>query len=250
MAETERFRNLGFEDFRRQARDPALSRHEKVGFPDSYREGYEDRIFADIRCKLTNLERKGQQVLEVGPGCSKLPLSLMELCREQGHRLVLIDSMEMLDLLPDGPSITKLAGRFPGDCREALEPYLGRVDVLLVYSVFHYVFVEGSVFDFLDSSLALLREGGQMLIGDVPNVSKRKRFFTSSAGVRFHQQFTGTDETLRVEFNSLESQQIDDAVLSSLIARSRLAGFDAYWLPQPAGLPMANRREDLLVYRP
>ena len=28
-----------------------------------------------------------------------------------------------------------------------------------------------------------------MLIGDIPNMSKRKRFFASEEGVRFHQEF-------------------------------------------------------------
>ena len=43
------FDNLSYEDFRRMAGDPELSVHEKIGFPDSYREGYEEVIFSDIR---------------------------------------------------------------------------------------------------------------------------------------------------------------------------------------------------------
>src|SRR5256885_8167314 len=31
------------------------------------------------------------------------------------------------------------------------------------------------------------------LIGDIPNVSQRKRFFSSPAGIKFHQEFTGRD---------------------------------------------------------
>jgi len=102
----------------------------------------------------------------------------------------------------------------------------------------------------VDACLALLAPGGQLLIGDVPNVSKRKRFFASAAGVRAHQRFTGTDEAPAVAFNVPERAKIDDAVVFSVLARARAAGFDAFVVPQAADLPMANRREDILITRP
>jgi hypothetical protein len=103
---------------------------------------------------------------------------------------------------------------------------------------------------FLDSLLALLAPGGQLLIGDVPNISKRKRFFASDNGIRFHQEFMKTTEEPAVQFNCIETDQIDDAVVMSLIERARGAGFDAYVVPQASPLPMANRREDILIVRP
>jgi hypothetical protein len=39
-------------------------------------------------------------------------------------------------------------------------------------------------------------------------------------------------------------------VVFALLQRARLAGFDAYVLPQDPALPMANRREDVLIIRP
>jgi hypothetical protein len=35
------------------------------------------------------------------------------LCAERGHRLLLVDSDEMLSRLPDEPHVTKLVGRYP-----------------------------------------------------------------------------------------------------------------------------------------
>jgi len=250
VGEFERFKKLTFEDFRRLARDPGASRYEKIGFPDAYREGKEGRIFEDILSKLGNLRKERQVVLEVGPGCGSLPHLLIEHCGRQGHRLVLVDSEEMLGLLPDAPFVRKVPAYFPRDCRWLIEEYAGKVDAVLTYSVLHHVFAEGNVFDFLDASLQLLAEGGEMLIGDVPNVSKRKRFFCSPRGVRFHQEFTGSDEVPAVAFNALEAGKIDDAVIAALLLRCRLCGYDAYWLPQPDDLPMANRREDILIRRP
>jgi hypothetical protein len=112
------------------------------------------------------------------------------------------------------------------------------------------IFIESNIWEAFDRSLELLSAGGEMLIGDIPNVSKRKRFFNSPNGVRFHQKFTGTKEIPQVSFSSIEHDKIDDAVLIGLLARGRNQGFDVYLLPQNDRLPMANRREDILVRKP
>lgn len=248
-----RFADLTYDGFRELARDPSLSPHEKVGFPDSYRAGKEEAILRDVRAKLSNLERAGCRALDVGPGCSGVALGLLDLCREKGHFLTLIDSPEMLALLPDGPGepfAAKLPGRFPEDHPAFLEEHRGRLDAILVYSVVQYVFRESNVFAFFDACLELLADGGQLLIGDIPNQSMRKRFFSSAAGARFHQEFTGTAEIPAVVHNVLDPGLIDDAALLGLVLRARSAGYDAFLLPQAPELPMANRREDLLVRKP
>ena len=247
---TSRFADLDFEGFKALARDPGLSRHEKVGFPDSYRAGKEEAILRDIRAKLSNLELTGRKVLDIGPGCSGVALGILDLCREQAHALTLIDSAEMLALLPDAPFAAKLPARFPEECPAFLEENRGRCDAILVYSVLQYVFRESNVFAFFDACLELLAEGGQLLIGDIPNQSMRKRFFSSAAGARLHQAFTGTDEVPAVAHGTLDPGHIDDGALLGLVLRARSAGYDAFLLPQAADLPMANRREDLLVRRP
>jgi len=243
------FANLTFDDFRRRALDRSLSRHEKVGFPNSYREGKEKAIFNDIKGKLTSLNGDRKTVLDIGPGCSNLSLMLVELCRQRGHSLILVDSEEMLSQLPDAPFLKKVAAYFP-NCAGIVKEFKGKVDAILAYSVLQYVFAESNLWDFLDQSLGLLSHGGEMLIGDVPNVSKRRRFFSSPDGVKFHQAFTHTQEVPEVVFNQIENRQIDDAVVFSLLMRARQQGFDAYVVPQRDDLPMANRREDILIRRP
>ena len=242
--------DLTFAGFRELATADGLSQFERIGFPDSYRDGYEAAIFRDVCRKLTNLDRRGQTVLDIGCGCSDLPLLLADTSGRQGHALVLCDSSEMLSHLPDEPFVRKATGCFPTDHGPLIAEYTGRVDAILVYSVLQYVFVERSVFDFVDACLSLLAPGGQLLIGDVPNASKRRRFFASAAGVRHHQSFTGTDEVPPVTFNAVERTMIDDAVVLAILSRARAAGFDAYVVPQAPDLPMANRREDLLIVRP
>ena len=244
-----RFSKLTFDDFRRMAQDDSLSKYEKIGLPGSYREGKEEFIFQNIVANLTFLKERGKVVLDIGPGCTDLPHMIIDLCRENDHTLLLVDSAEMLAHLPDGGFIRKFTARFP-DCEPLFHDYTSKVDVLLVYSLLHAVFVEGNIWDFLDRSLELLAEGGEMLIGDVPNISMRRRFFSSANGVRFHQQFMDTQDLPEVHFNSLERNQIDDSVILALLTRARNQGFDAYVLPQHRDLPFANRREDILIRRP
>lgn len=243
------YANIGFDDFRLLAQKAELSKYGRIGFPDEYRAGHEANIFADIRSKLPALDARGQTVLDIGPGCSDLPAMLVDHCRTHDHRLILIDSAEMLAHLPDGEGIEKHAALFP-NCSEFVQAHQGAVNVILSYSVLHYVLVDAGFFRFLDASLSLLAPGGQFLIGDIPNVSKRKRFFSSETGVKFHQDFMKTAERPEVRFNQVEHDQIDDAIIMAILQRSRAQGFDAYVLPQRPDLPMANRREDILISRP
>jgi hypothetical protein len=249
-ADYQRFKDLTFDGFRELALEGGLSCYQQIGFPDSYRHGHEEVIFQDVCGKLPALDDAGKVVLDIGPGCSGLPRMLIDLCRAREHRLILCDSAEMLVHLPDGPGILKVAGRYPREAGPVFADYAGRVDVILCYSVLHYVFAEQPLFDFLDRTLDLLAPGGACLLGDIPNVSKRKRFFSSEAGVRCHQAFTGRAELPAVSFNCPEPGKLDDAVVLALLARCRASGFDAYVLPQAPALPLASRREDVLIHRP
>jgi hypothetical protein len=242
-ADDRRFADLTFDDFRRLATDASLSPYEKIGFPDEYRKGYEPAILADVRAKLPPLDDRDRVVLDIGPGCSELPAMLREHCERQGHTLLLVDSEEMLAHHPDGEQVRKFTGPFP-DCRHLLDEFAGRVDAILAYSVLHYVHPVGA---FLDAALGLLAHGGHMLVGDIPNASKRRRFFSSPAGREYHRAFTGSDDPPPL---TAAAGQIDDDLLLGLVARARAVGFDAYLVPQAGGLPMANRREDLRVMRP
>ena len=249
MTDPSRFDKIGFEDFRARARDTSLSKYEKIAAPDAYRAGKEEAIFADILAKLPALSLRDGVVIDIGCGCTDLPRIMMDHCERQGHHLVMIDSAEMLALLPDRPSAEKMPARFP-ECEELFANHAQSAGAVIVYAVMQSVFAEGSVWEFVDRALTLLAPGGAMLIGDVPNVSKRKRFFASERGIAFHKQFMETASPPEVRFNQLEPGRIDDAVVLGIVGRARLQGFDAYVVPQRENLPMANRREDILIVRP
>lgn len=238
-----RFDDLTFDGFRALAVDSSLSPSERIGFPDAYREGAEEEILADVLAKLPQLEEEGRRFLDIGPGCGKLALLLLGHCERHRHDVVLVDSPEMLGQLPRAAGVTKLAGRFPDVSPE------GPFDAILAYSVLHYVVADGGVRAFLDAALSLLAPGGRLLIGDVPNVSKRARFFSSAAGADFHRRFMGTDDPPPRALTHPEPGGIDDAAVLAVVEQARAAGYDAYVLPQRHTLPLANRREDVLVAR-
>jgi hypothetical protein len=243
--------DLDYEGFRALARNPHLSANEKIGFPDTYRDGFEDAIWSDILGKLPRLvQGEGLTVVDIGPGCAGLPRRLVQLCRQRGHTLVLVDSPEMLDLLPDVDGVTrKCAGLFPANLDQVLAE-AGPADAVLCYSVLHYIYVDSNLFDFVDALMALLAPGGRALVGDIPNASKRRRFFASQAGQAFHRAFTGSDQPMPVRFNEPVRGKIDDAVLLGVMARAQAGGCDAWLTPQGEALPMANRRDDLIIGKP
>lgn len=243
---------LDFEALRALARNPHLDVHEKIGFPSAYREGHEPAILRDIVGKLPRLvEDEGMTVIDVGPGCANLPQMIINLCAERRHRLVLVDSQEMLALLPDVAGVTtKVVGQFPRNADEVARSCPSGCDALICYSVLQVAFLDCNPFEFVDGLAALLASGGRALIGDIPNHSKRRRFFASEAGKAFHRAFTGRDEDPSPGFNTRAPGKIDDSVIHGLMQRIQSAGYDAYLMPQASDLPLANRRDDLLIVRP
>lgn len=245
IKETTRFAKLAFDDFKRLADDKSLSDHEKIGAGDAYRAGFGEAIWADVHAKL-QLGRPNLRILDIGPGCADLPRALIANAESLNQTAVLVDHKEMLERLPASPAVTAVEGRFP----DHLPPDGGVYDAILIYAVLQVVIYDGNPFFFIDEALRRLAPGGRLLIGDIPNISKLRRFLASEAGVAHHKAYMRTDEPPVVEAFADPADRIDDGLVFGLLARARAAGFDAYLLPQPSELPMANRREDILVMRP
>ncbi len=238
----------GYEEFRRRALDGDLSGNQKSGFPDQFRMGRSDIILADIDAKLPAFAEPGARVLDIGIGCSDLSHAIVSRAIAQDQHLCVIDSPEVLRELQDGPTISKIAGPFP-QCLAS--ETLGAFDAIIAYSVVQYVFGETNLTHFIDSALLLLEDvSGALLLGDIPNSSMRKRFFDSQSGRLHHAEHYPERPMPEYRFNTLEPRQIDDSIVLGILARSRTAGFQAFVLPQGSQLPMANRREDILITRP
>lgn len=242
---------LTYDKSRLLAKEKTLSRHEKIGFPDKYREGYADYILEDIcsESKLSNLKSLGKVVVDIGCGCDDVVNKIIGIAKQNRHELYLLDAPEMLDLIDGDGNIHKIPGKFPDEDSEFIKANIGRADIVLIYSVMMYVCVQDSIFNFLDKAVSLLALGGRLLIGDIPNRSKRRRFFASTEVIKTHQDYTGTDEIPVISTWNLDYAQIDDSIVFAIMQRYRAAGYETYLLPQNKNLPMANRREDIVIER-
>ena len=246
MIDPKKYRVKSYTDFQQRAKDNSLSLNEKCGIAEEFRAGYEPQILADICSKLTLLSKPGARICDIGAGCTPLSRMIIERTERNGQSLTVIDSPEMLELLPSSAHLRKVAGPFP-ECLAAGGVGIGPFDAILAYGVASVVFEEANLFAFVDAAVQLLAEPGQLLLGDIPNASMRKRFMASAAGKRYHKQVYAHLPEPEVVFNALEPGQIDDGVVLGLIARMRSAGFNAFVVPEAPGLPMANRREDILI---
>lgn len=242
-------RGLTYDDFRLRAKDDTFTENEKIGFPDEYRAGAEAAILADVVAKLPALSGSNKTIVDIGSGCGPLAHALIELCAERGHTLVMVDSAEMLDLLPRSPGVVLRPHRFPRD-PAFLDEFRGAADAVLLYSVIHHEFLAGDLWSLFDAVCALLAGDGRALFGDIPNRSMRTRLFQSPNGRAFHREFTGSDTEPPVPPYGLAPGEIDDAVIFALLLRARSQGIHGYVLPQADGLPFANRREDVLLHHP
>jgi 2-polyprenyl-3-methyl-5-hydroxy-6-metoxy-1,4-benzoquinol methylase len=244
-----RFSELRFDDFQRMAQDQALTANERSGFPESYRSGAERAILQDIVAKLPVLAGRGASVVDIGCGATPLTAAIRALCHEHSHELLLVDGPDVLAQLPDAPGVTKLSGRFP-QIPALQQEWNGRCDAIIVYSVMQFVFIEASAFAFVDALLTMLRPGGRALIADLPNQSMRRRFLASDAGRVFHREYMQTDAPPDLSWPASPRPELDDGAVVGLLLRARGAGLHAWLVPQASDLPMANRREDLLLERP
>jgi cyclopropane fatty-acyl-phospholipid synthase-like methyltransferase len=239
---------LSFHDYQKLAQDESLKTCEKVGFPAAYREGFEHLIFTDIKTKLNSLNMAHGKILDIGAGCSKLSDLIIENAEKLNQELILCDSEEMLKLLADKIFIKKLSGQFPSNIKD-FEPYKNKIDGILIYSVINIVMIENNIFNFIDSALDLLKSGGELLIGDIANISKRERFFSSEKGIKYHQEFTKSDSLPELKGLSLQKNTIDDSIVFGILQRYRNFGCETYLLPQNPKLIMYNRREDILIVK-
>lgn len=239
---------LDYARFKQLANNPHLSARERIGFPEQYRHDFESAIVADITAKFQGFPTKSGSLLDIGCGASPLTTALLACFSEHQLQVTLNDSAEMLHHI--SAPVNKIPGRFP-DCLAAIQQANpDGFDYILCYSVFHYIYQELNSFVFLEALLHLLKPGGIAIIGDIPNESKRKRFFASEAGVRYHQAFMQTKAEPQVDWHSIPGDKIDDTVLQALVARAQACRCDAYLVPQGRDLPMHNRRDDLIIMRP
>lgn len=232
-----------------------VSASERVGrLPDS--ESDEIKVWADIIAKLPM--HPGDRGLDIGCGCGTIAGFLAAKAAEDGFTITLMDfekPIELLKTLIPGarePSVEFRVGAFPTHVAE--DEYF---DFILMYSVLHYMDdLSGSV----EAAVSRLKPGGRLLLGDIPNLSRKGRFLASNQGRAFDAAYKSIPlETVPIYANHHDfvSQQLaagapalTDGWIVDLVRRQRDRGLEASILPQPNDLPFSRTREDLLIIRP
>lgn len=207
----------------------------------------EKQIVVDVVAKLGL--KPEDNVLDVGCGAGLLLVPLSYLARS----ITGIDHASVIEALHrdfPGLSTTLVPGNF-------LELAIDKkFSAIVAYSVVHYLSSKDELFAFIDKAAGLLAPGGRLLIGDIPNSDKKRRFLQTQAGASFNKvwqeqlqtvQSKPTPVALSADPNLL---MLDDELVLTLLARLRRGGCDAYVLPQPSDLPFGHTREDILVCRP
>jgi 2-polyprenyl-3-methyl-5-hydroxy-6-metoxy-1,4-benzoquinol methylase len=203
----------------------------------------EKRIFNDIKRKISNLNKVNLTICDIGCGCGRVVDDLINLASVNHNTLTLIDAKSMLDRVEDKSFIEKIPGEFPGNVDIMTNK---KFDAMIVYSVIQYVFSDGNVYKFLDQCVDMLKYNGQLLIGDIPNLSKKIRFLNTDFGIDLHKKTSKTNPKLSKMFNQLA---LEDTFILSILARYRGMGFEVYLLPQPKNLPFSYTREDILIVK-
>ena len=150
-------------------------------------------------------------------------------------------------ILPDNSNAEFIGGDF------LKASFSQTFDRILAYSVVHTLPDTQAFYSFIDKALSLLNPDGVMLVGDLPNVDKKKRFLNSKRGQAFQRDWDKQIKKHNTEqdtkyFDGLSSDiTFDDMTMSEIMIYIRNKGFHAYIINQPQDLPFGNSREDILI---
>lgn len=134
-----------------------------------------------------------------------------------------------------------------------------KVDKILCYSVIHYLKNKEEVYAFINEALSLLKPGGLVLFGDLPNVSHKERFLKTAFGKKFSETYRTQEKCDSFSENVVRFENIfansgtcfanfDDSFLIELVATYRHRGYSAYILPQNGERnTFGYTREDILI---
>ena len=235
--------STSFDNYARLARQQEAGNTEVAG-RYSFQSSAERRIIRDVTDKLA-LD-SDDSLLEVGcgPGNILLPLSY-QVARSAG-----IDNHAALERLAARCGTPMHIELHPGDFLSMELPEL-LFSKVLIYSVLQYVDSRASAIQFLRRALSLLRPGGRLLIGDLPNQDKKRRFTESTAGVLASKEWRAlVSDAGSHPLSGLPEDDrllvVDDDLLLALLKCGRTEGYESYLLPQPTDLPFGHTREDLI----
>ena len=234
---------ISFENYQRAAE--ILDDNIEVAGRYSFQKEAERRILFDLLEKLDI--KVTDSLLEIGCGPGNLLVPLSGFC----SKVAGIDNEAAISRLknrmPKDIELSCLIGNFL-DMNLPNESF----NKILIYSVLQYLSNQSEVLNFVERALSILNPGGRMLLGDLPNSSKKSRFINSKTGQDVSiiwNKMTKYAERIPNEKMQDDTDLVtfDDSLVFELMAFIRDKGFEAFLLSQPLELPFGGTREDILI---
>jgi len=203
---------------------------------------YPDIIY-DISTKLEL--NKNDKLFDIGCGSGKITNSLSRLVKKTSA----IDHPNIINSISH-KNIEFIKG-------DILKKDLSnkKFDKILIYSLVHYLKNITEFFKLIKKSLHLLKKNGIILIGDIPNIDKKKRFKKSINFKKINNEWKSNNLkliTLEKEIkNKLEIDKnvikINDKLIFDILKKYTNHKSECYLLSQSEKLPMNNTRVDILI---
>ncbi|MDZ4816274.1 MAG: methyltransferase domain-containing protein [Verrucomicrobiota bacterium] len=225
-----------------QEKDPTLLAGRRL-----HQKSSEKLIIADLKQKLGLSQQDA--LLEIGCGTGNLLLPLSKFV----SKAVGVDHPDLLKVAKFR-DLAKKCKFYPGPWSEC--KIKTKFDKILIYSVVLCLENYGEVLAFIDKALLHLEVEGSLLVGDIPNSDKMKRFQKSKEYRAIQKRYQNAVKTNKIDEEKRDfifskapgsTVEFDDANVLQLLKRYRSKGFDVYLLPQSPELPFGCTREDILI---
>ncbi|MBD1162859.1 methyltransferase domain-containing protein [Pelagibacterales bacterium SAG-MED12] len=202
----------------------------------------EKKIFIDIKNKL---ELKGNDnLIDIGCGAGPVCDYIVKYAKKNKINLTLNDIPEVIKFLKKKYKKNKNIKYLPGEFQK--QKIKKKFNKVLCYSVIQST---NNPKIFFNKILNIVNNQSLILIGDIPNTSKKKRFLTSKFGQKFEEK------RIKKKINNInnylkknkQNNLINDELIKEFLIKSKKKGFNFFIFRQNNKLPFSYTREDILI---
>jgi ubiquinone/menaquinone biosynthesis C-methylase UbiE len=204
---------------------------------------YYSDIINDISIKLEL--NKNDKLFDIGCGSGKIVNSLSHLVKKSSA----IDHPNIINSIN-----YKKINFIKGDILK-IKLSNKKFDKILIYSLVHYLKNTEELFKLIRKSFQILNKNGILLIGDIPNIDKKKRFKNSINFKKINNEWQSNNLKLTPIEKEIENKleidkkiiKINDKLIYDILKKYTNNKSECYLLKQNKKLPMNNTRVDILI---